>query len=146
MFLCYTYIFSMFCIFLLFIFDIYYHILCFISEKFSFLSRILAERFCVPGTLRSNFLLHKKKTHISVCLSVMSYRLFSGYSTPSGYGCHSFSPRLCLNLACSSVSFGRSSFRYSISSSIPSRVTLLTSKIRSHPMFSIHCRTIGRLA
>lgn len=37
-FLCYTYIFSMFCIFLLFIFDVYYHVLCFISENFSFFS------------------------------------------------------------------------------------------------------------
>ena len=39
--------------------------------------RILAERFYVIGTLRSNFLLHKKDTNCSQCLSHLNYSLFS---------------------------------------------------------------------
>ena len=39
--------------------------------------RILAERFYVIGTLRSNFLLHKKDTNRSQCLSHLNYSLFS---------------------------------------------------------------------
>ena len=66
--------------------------------------------------------------------------------TPSGSGSHSFSPIRCFSSASSKVSVGRSSFRYSSSSGIPSRVTLLIRKIRWQPALCSHSVTIGILA
>ena len=41
--------------------------------------RILAERFCVIGTLRSNFLLHKKGWHIHASLGREGKNLYFSY-------------------------------------------------------------------